>query len=134
LFGIGLGLITGQIPKSFPDEPGEFTGHGDEGFVAMNPTSEEIHESPMKAILSGPTGLENAGGLAFLAAGERLADLGRPGVVLTAFDEEPASVGIATFGDGTLAAFVAAGVLAGHKTEVGHELAGMLEAGQGAQL
>lgn len=134
MFRVGLGLVAGQISEGLPDEAGEFTGHGDERFVAMNAACEEVHEAPMKAILSGPTGFKNAGGLALLAAGEGFADLGRTSIVLTAFDEKPASMGIAAFGDGSLAAFVATGVLAGDEAEVGHELAGMLEAEQGTQL
>ena len=42
MFGIGLGLVAGQVPKRFPDEASEFTGHRDEGFVAMDPAGQEV--------------------------------------------------------------------------------------------
>ena len=76
-------------------------------------------ESTVEAVLRLPTDLEDRRIDAFLAAREFLADFRWFGVMLAAFDEKPAGVGVAAFGDGTLAALFAAGVLTGHEAQVG---------------
>jgi len=84
LFGFGGGLVTGKLAKSLPDKPGEFAGHGHKGFVTMDPAGQQAHEAAVQAVLRLPTGFEDGGGLAFLSAGQFLANLRGHGVVLAA--------------------------------------------------
>ena len=91
-------MVTGKLAKSLPDKPGEFAGHGHKGFVTMDPAGQQAHEAAVQAVLRLPTGFEDGGGLAFLSAGQFLANLRGHGVVLAAFNQEPAGVGVPAFG------------------------------------
>lgn len=75
----------------------------------MESPSEEFFEARVEPILRLPTDVGDSAGLALLSAGEFLADLGRGGIMLGAFDQEPAGVGVAAFGEAALTAFVTAG-------------------------
>jgi len=69
-----------------------------------------------------------------LASGEGSADFGSPAVGLGRFDEHPAGMGVAAFGDGALAAFGTATVFSGNESEEGHELTGMTKAAEISEL
>ncbi len=57
-------------------------------------------------------------------------DLRRMAVCPRAFDEHPASMTVSRLGDTAEASFAAAGVLAGSKPEIRHQLSGIIEAGK----
>ena len=68
-----------------PDEAAEFAGDGDLGFVAGQAPGQQATEAQVEAVLGFPAQGADFWWLAFLAAGEFLADLGRQDVVLGAF-------------------------------------------------
>ena len=75
----------------------------------MESASEEFLEAGVEPVLPPPTYVGDTARLAFLPAGEFLADLWRGGIMLGAFDQKPAGVGVAAFGEASLTAVVAAG-------------------------
>ena len=126
--------VTGLSAQECPDEATEFTGNGDLGFVALEPAGQQPGESEMEAVLSFPAQGADVRGLAFLAACQFLADLGRQGVVLGTFGEEPALMGVTATGDGPEVLARTAGMLGADQAQVGHKLAGMSEAVYISQL
>ncbi len=62
------------------------------------------------------------------------ADLGRMTISPGPLDEYSAGDRVAGFGDGPLAAAFAPGVLTGRKSQIAHELSGVLEPGQVAEV
>src|SRR5690606_4727349 len=85
-FGGGLGLVTGEIAESVPNETDKFAGHSDERFVAMNTSGEETHKAAVKAGLRFPTDFHEVSGLALLTARQVSTDLRRHAIMLSTFD------------------------------------------------
>ena len=54
--------------------------------------------------------------------------------MLRGFDEQPPRMAVAGLGDAALAASLVAGIFRGHETEIGHELARMVEAPGAAEF
>lgn len=70
----------------------------------------------------------------FLALGKLGADFGWNPVVGGLFDEDPAGVGIAAFGDAAPALLVSTGVFGGDESEEGHQFFRVFEAAEGSNL
>lgn len=70
----------------------------------------------------------------FLALGKLGADFGWNPVVGGLFDEDPAGVGIAAFGDAAPALLVSTGVFGGDESEEGHQFFRVFEAAEGSNF
>jgi hypothetical protein len=88
----------------------------------------QAHEAGVEPVLCLPAQGEHLTGLSALAVREFFTDLGRRRVMLGTFNEDPPRVGVACFGDSSLATFVAAGRFTGNQPKISHKLAGMIEA------
>jgi hypothetical protein len=84
----------------------------------------------VEAVLASPGVGEDRGILAFLPAPERRTHGRSAAVAPRGLNEHMTYAGVAGFGDRSKPTSVAGGVLTGHETEVGHELAWTLEAAQ----
>jgi hypothetical protein len=93
-----------------------------------------MHKAGVEPVLCLPAQGNHLKGLSALAVREFLTDLGRCRVMLGTFDEDPPRMGVAGFGDTSLATFVAAGRLTGNQPKISHNLAGMSEALEGSEF
>ena len=155
-----LGLVARQLSQGIPDEANELTGDGNQDFITVESPGGQFVKPAVETVLGLPASFQNRVGLAFLATGEFLADFRGIGVVLRTLtrslplvspfglpaavspaasqppvvNKQPTGVRVTAFGNGALPAFVTAGCLRRHQSEVAHELAGVVEAGKGAKL
>ena len=106
-----------EFDLQFPDERGEFTCNGNYGFVFIFTPGLEFDVAFVKAVLHSPGEFFDFVALSDLPGGEPAADLRGFSVMLGALDEHPAAVAVATFGDGALPVFGAAGVFSGNDSE-----------------
>ena len=82
--GAGGGLeVTGLGAEQRPDEAAEFAGDGYFSLVALQPSGEQPGKAQVQAVLGFPRKGAHLRRLAFLAAGQFLADFGRREVVLS---------------------------------------------------
>ena len=136
--GLTLSVVGGvagfDLGAEFPEEPAEFAGDGDFDFVVVELAFSQRAEAVTEAHLGGPGEFPHPACAGFLSGGELGADLGRDAVVGGLLNEDPAGVGIAAFADAALPFGGAAGVLSRHQSEEGHELFGMFEAAEAADL
>lgn len=130
-----VGGVAGfDLGAEFPEEPAQFPRDGDFDFVVMELAFSQRAEAVAQAHLGGPGEFFYPTSGAFLSGGELGADLGWDTVVGGLLNEDPAGVGIAAFADAALTFGGAAGVFGGYESEEGHELFGMLEAAEAADL
>ena len=120
--------ITILSAQEGPDKGTEFASDGDNDLVAQEAPCGQPHEAGVEPVLGLPAQGEHLRGLSALAVREFFADLGRRRVMLGTFNEDPSRMGVARFGDCSLATFVAAGRFTGNQPKIGHNLAGMIEA------
>ena len=69
-----------------PDEPAEFAGNGDDDFRSDDSAVHQLPGAAIQSVLCDPGDLAHALALAFLAAGEFLADFGRQAVMMGRMD------------------------------------------------
>ena len=117
-----------------PEEPGEFTGDSDDGFLGRFSSEGETHEASVQPIMGAIGESDHTGGLSLAPASEREADRGSMAVMPGGLDEEASRVGVAGSGDGAAVLRVAARVFAGDEAEEGHEGAGSREAAEVVEL
>ena len=120
--------ITTLVAQKGPDEGAEFASDGNDNLVAHEAPCSQTHEAGVEPVLGLPAQGAHLRGLSALAIREFFTDLGRRRVMLGTFNEDPPRVGVARFGEGSLAPFVAAGRFTGNQPKIGHKLAGMIEA------
>ena len=130
----GGGLLGFNAGAEFPEEGGEFAGYRYFDFVVMELSFPQGAEAVAEAGLSLPGEVSNPAVGSFLSLGKLCTDFGRDPVMGGLLDEDPAGVGISTFGDSTTALFVATGVFGGNEAKEGHEFFGMLKATEGSDL
>src|SRR5205814_7300305 len=82
----------------------------------------------VQAVLRPPTDGPHLPWLTLLASAQFLAHFGRGRVMLGAFHQQPAGVGIAALGDAPLAPFVTGSISCRDQAPIGHHLAGLSEA------
>jgi hypothetical protein len=116
--------ITDLVAQKGPDEGTEFASDGDNDLVAHEAPCGQPHEAGVELALCLPAQGEHLTGLSALAVREFFTDLGRRRVMLGTFNEDPPRVGVARFGDCSLATFVAAGRFTGNQPKISHKLAG----------
>ena len=97
---------------------------GDDDLVAHEAPCGQTYKAGVERVLCLPAQGEHLTGLSALAVREFFTDLGRRRVMLGTFNEDPPRVGVARFGDGSLATFVAACRFTGNQPKIGHNLAG----------
>lgn len=124
-------LLRFDAGAELPDEGAEFSGDADFDLVVMELSFAQHVEAVAESHLGFPGEVFDPLGGAFLTGGELGADVGRDAVVGGLFDEDPAGVGIAAFGNATALLPGPAGVLGGNEPEEGHEFLGMFEAAEG---
>jgi len=88
----------------------------------------------VKTLLGPPSEVTDPLSVSLLTLGQSGADLGWIAVVGGTLDEDPAGVTVAALGDPALPAFEGAGVFGRDQAEIGHELLGVLETTEGADL
>ena len=131
---VGLGELSDiDVLEHGPEEADELAGDGGGGHLPGLPGRESVKDF-VEPVLTLPGVGDDRGVLALLPPFERSADGGPPSVTPGGLDEHVSATGVAGLGDGALPPAVAGGVLAGHQAEVGHELAGILEAAEVAEL
>ncbi len=82
----------------------------------------------MQPVLRPPTDGPHLMGLSLLASAQFLTHLGRGRVMLGAFHQQPARMGIATLGDAPLAPFVTRSIFRRDQAQIGHHLTWMRKA------
>lgn len=122
-----------DVAQDGPEEADHLAGDGGGGHGPRLLGGESVKEG-VEAMLTLPGVLDDGGILAALTAAQGRAHgralTGVPG----GLDEDVADPGVAGFGDGAEASSLPGGVLAGNETDVGHELARVLEAAHVAEL
>ena len=107
----------------FPYEGGEFPSNGNDAFAVHEAAGSQGTVAFAEAVLHAPGEFFDFFALARLPGGEGCADFRSPAVSLRGFDEHPAGMGVAAFGDGALSTFTSAAVFSGDEAEEGHEFA-----------
>jgi len=122
-----------DVAEHGPKEADHLTGDGGDGDLGGLLDGEAVKEG-VETVLALPGVADDSGVLTLLAPLEGCADGGAFAVLPGSLDEGVAHAAVAGLGDGAQALSRARGVLAGHEADVGHELAGALEAAQVAEL
>src|SRR6185312_17458643 len=94
----------------------------------------EAEEAPVESVLRLEGVIHNARRLPLPARLHRRAACRRVAVMPRGLDEDAPRVAVAGLGDAAAPLLAAAGALAGDQTQVGHQLAGVLEALEVADL
>src|SRR4051812_8588745 len=129
VFGGSVGV------RERPAEAGEFARDGDrDDRAALAALSVESLPDVVQASLRLPGDLDDVGGLSVLSATQRLALRRRAAVVPGGLDQQPSRVPAAGLGDRPEPALLAAGVLGRRQADVAHELPGLGEAREVADL
>ena len=117
-----------------PEEPGEFTGDGDDGLLGRLSSKSETQEASVEAIVGAIGKGDHVGRLPFAPASEGEADRGPMAVMPGGLDEEASCVGVAGSGDRAALLRLSTRVFAGDEAEEGHERTGSREAKEVMQL
>jgi len=113
-----------------PHEGGEFSSDCGDNEIRVLPFGDESLVPFTQAQLCLPGDVLDGRREGFKAKLNGTGDFRRVTVGPCAFDEYPARMTVARLGDTAEASFAAAGVLAGDESEVGHQLPGIVEAGE----
>lgn len=116
-----------------PDEAGQLAGDGYRDLWAWLASLRQASEASMESG-HGPVGDGDHPCRLTVPPGGQAADAGSMSIVPGGFDEEPADMAVAGFGDGSALLPAARGVLAGHQAQEGHETPSGLEAHETVQL
>ena len=78
--------VTIKSMQKFPDKSGQFSGHGNESFVALEFAAHQFFKARVQSILGPPAHFFNLARLSLLSFGELFTHFGRIRVMLSAFD------------------------------------------------
>ena len=123
-----------QLAGDSPDEPGQFTSdRGCHGGGRLS-GSAELSVPAAQPHLGFPGGVTDRFGQCFLPEQLFAADPRGEPVAPGRLDQDTAGFAIAGLGDAAAADAGATGMFTGHETDIGHELAGVVETGEIADL
>jgi len=123
-----------SAPGDGPDEAAELARHCDDRHLARLAARGEAEVAAVEPLLGFPGVGDDLRGLALPAGYYRFALPRRVAVVPGSLDQGAASVGVAGLGDAASSLLAAARAFAGDEADEGHELAGVLEASEVADL
>ena len=133
-----------MLPGDGPDEAEQLPRDGGADLVLGHPSRIQMTIPSTKSFLrlpgdglysrSGPFGASLHGRLPVRVRTQTGRLSGREPITPGGFDEHPPHVGVSRFGNRSSLAAAAAGMLAGHQTDEGHQLARRVKAGEVPQF
>ena len=126
--------LHGNLACQIPDEAGEFSSDGSADLVLMQTACAQAAVALAQAQLRSPGDLAQGSRLGFIADLHFAGDLCREAICPSRFDQDATGVRVAGFGDRSERARLAGGAFTRYESEECHELFGMSEARELAEL